>query len=61
MYQLENSFFNSLSVFSVFGTVGGKLAIKYRKENNIVFFSYIMGFVYLDKYVSDLCSLQVQA
>ena len=38
LYQLENSFFNSLSVFSVFGTVGGKLAIKYRKENNIVFY-----------------------
>ena len=25
LYQLENSFFNSLSVFSVFGTVGGEL------------------------------------
>ena len=53
VYQLENSFFNSFSVFSVFGTVGWELEncpLKYTEETNIVFFSYIIGCVYLNKH-----------
>ena len=34
-----------------------KVLLKYRKETNIVCFSYIIGCVYLNKNMSDLWSL----
>ena len=60
--ELRNSFLNSLSkqFFSVFPKVAGSwenVVLKYRKEPNIAFVSYIIECAHPNKNISHLWSL----
>ena len=71
IYKLISIMFISISLKIHFSTVFQffqyleqsveNLLSNIEKKIILFFISYIIGFVYLDKHVSDLCSLQVQA